>query len=100
MKECCEKHLYEQFGQETAEDLYKLYVESVAEKLAELEEALQAEDWAKLDAAAHTIKGNALAAGDAQMAIVAIEMRSAAELHATERCSELISKVKMLQSKL
>jgi len=102
MKECCKDYLNEQFGgdADTIESVYALYVESVGEKLAEAKDALAAGDWAKLDVAAHTLKGNALAAGDKPLAEVAITLRNAAKLQATEQSAQLIAQIESLSSEL
>ena len=102
MKECCKEYLNEQFGgdADTVESVYALYVESVGEKLAEAKDALAGGDWIKLDAAAHTLKGNALAAGDNPLAEVAIALRNAAKLQAIEHSTQLISQIEKLQSEL
>ena len=70
MKECCRKYLTEQFGDDTevVDAIYAEYVSSIGAKMAEADAALAAGAWDALDRAAHTIKGNALAAGDQQMA--------------------------------
>jgi len=54
----------------------------------------------KLDAAAHTLKGNALAAGDKPLAEVAISLRNAAKLQATEHSAQLISQIEKLSAEL
>ena len=102
MKECCKDYLSEQFGGDagTIETVYALYVESVGEKLAEAKDALADGDWTKLDAAAHTLKGNALAAGDKPLAEVAITLRNAAKLQAVEHSAQLISQIEELSSEL
>jgi len=102
MKECCKNYLNEQFGGDagTIEMVYGLYVESVGEKLAEAKAALAGGDWAKLDVAAHTLKGNALAAGDKPLAEVAITLRNAAKLQAMEHSAQLISQIENLMSEL
>ena len=102
MKECCKEYLNEQFGGDagTIETVYALYVESVGEKLAEAKDALASGDWTKLDAAAHTLKGNALAAGDKPLAEVAITLRNAAKLQAAEHSAQLISQIEELSSEL
>ena len=102
MKECCKEYLNEQFGgdTDTVESVYALYVESVGEKLAEAKDALAGGDWTKLDAAAHTLKGNALAAGDKPLAEVAIALRNAAKLQAVDHSTQLISQIESLQSEL
>ncbi len=102
MKECCRNYLNEQFGgdADTVESVYALYVESVGEKLAEAKAALSGGDWTKLDAAAHTLKGNALAAGDQPLAEVAISLRNTAKLQETEGSAQLISQIEELATTL
>ena len=102
MKECCKDYLNEQFGGDasTIENVYALYVESVGEKLAEAKGALAGGDWSKLDAAAHTLKGNALAAGDKPLAEEAIALRNAAKLQAMEHSAQLISRIEELAATL
>ena len=102
MKECCRNYLNEQFGgdADTVESVYALYVESVGEKLNEAKDALASGDWTKLDAAAHTLKGNALSAGDKPLAEVAISLRDAVKLQAAERSAQLISQIEGLSAEL
>ena len=102
MKECCKAYLNEQFGGDVGriETVYALYVESVGEKLAEAKAALSGGDWTKLDAAAHTLKGNALAAGDQPLAEVAISLRNTAKLQETESSAQLISQIEELATTL
>ena len=102
MKECCKDYLNEQFGGDvgTIETVYALYVESVGEKLAEAKAALADGDWTKLDVAAHTLKGNALAAGDKPLAEVAISLRNTAKLQETEGSAQLISQIEELATTL
>ena len=102
MKECCKNYLNEQFGGDAdiIESVYTLYVESVGDKLAEAKSALAVGDWAKLDVAAHTLKGNALAAGDKPLAEVAITLRNAAKLQASEESAQLLSQIENLSSEL
>ena len=57
-------------------------------------------DWAKLDVAAHTLKGNALAAGDKPLAEVAITLRNAAKLQEAESSAQLISQIEKLSAEL
>ena len=82
MKECCKAYLDEQFGgdADVVGEIYSEYVTSVGVKLSEADAALAAADWTRLDHVAHTVKGNALAAGDAEMAETAITLRKAAAL--------------------
>ena len=102
MKECCRTHLTEQFGgdADTVESIYAMYVESVGEKLAEAKAALAAGDWGKLDVAAHTVKGNALAAGDTEMSDVAIALRNSAKLQDADDSAKLISRIEKLSATL
>lgn len=102
MKECCRVHLNEQFGgdADTVASIYAMYVESVGEKLAEVKDALAAGDWGKLDVAAHTIKGNALSAGDTPMADVAIALRNAAKLQEKGTAASLAARIESLSATL
>jgi len=95
MKECCRKYLAEQFGddEEIMGEIYGEYVQSVKEKIAELKEALGAADWQRSDRIAHTIKGNALAAGDEEVARLAIEIRKTAALGDGERSLSLLAEM-------
>ena len=92
MKECCKAYLDEQFGgdADVVNEIYGEYVSSVGAKLAEAEAALSAGEWDALDKVAHAVKGNALAAGDQEMADSAIALRSAAKLQEKERAAQLI----------
>ena len=98
MKECCKKYLDEQFGgdAEVIGEIYGEYVASVGEKLNEAKSALAAKDWQPLDRIAHTIKGNALAAGDEEMAQTAISLRSAAHLQDEGMAAGLVAKLEEL----
>ena len=98
MKECCKAYLDEQFGgdADVVAEIYGEYVSSVREKLGEAEAALAASDWSRLDKVAHTIKGNALAAGDAETADTAIELRKAAALSDAALSAPLIEKIREL----
>lgn len=82
MKDCCKTYLDEQFGGDAGivNEIYAEYVASIGEKRMEAKAALSAGDWAALDRVAHAVKGNALAAGDAEMAEAAIALRNAAKL--------------------
>ena len=102
MKECCAKYLDEQFGGDAdiVGEIYGEYVSSVREKIAEAGEALSASDWERLDKIAHTIKGNALAAGDTETADVAIAMRKAAALKDATLAASLIEKTRELAEAL
>ena len=102
MKECCEKYLNEQFGNDAAvvNEIYAEYVSSVNVKAAEADAALAAGEWDALDKAAHTIKGNALAAGDRQMAEAAIALRNAAKLQELDQAGRLIADLRALAEQL
>ena len=77
-------------------EIYGEYVSSIHEKIGEAGEALAASDWTRLDRTAHTIKGNALAAGDAEMAEVAITLRKAAALGDASQAATLVGRIKEL----
>ena len=98
MKECCRKYLAEQFGDDAdvVAEIYSEYVSSINAKTAEADAALANGEWNVLDAVAHAVKGNALAAGDQQMADTAIALRSAAKLQDSDQSGRLISDVKSL----
>ena len=102
MKESCVAYMSEQFGNDIAlvKEIYDEYVSSIRVKIGEAEKALAASDWAQLDRVAHTIKGNALTAGDNEMAQVAIELRSTAQLHDHEQSAALISRLRGLEELL
>ena len=82
MKKCCEEYLNEQFGgdPDVVSEIYGEYASSARDKIVEAASALESGDWQLLDRIAHTVKGNALAAGDQAMADAAIELRKAATL--------------------
>ena len=102
MKECCEKYLNEQFGNDAAvvNEIYAEYVSSVNVKAAEADAALAAVAWDALDKVAHTIKGNSLAVGDQQMADTAIELRNAAKLQDRDQAERLIAGLRALEKQL
>ena len=102
MKECCRKYLTEQFGNDTevVDAIYAEYVSSIGAKMAEADAALAAGAWDALDKAAHTIKGNALAAGDQQMADKAIAIRNAAKLQERDQAEGLIADLRALAEQL
>ena len=102
MKECCEKYLNEQFGNDAAvvNEIYAEYVSSVNVKAAEADAALAAVAWDALDKVAHTIKGNSLAVGDQQMADTAIELRNAAKLQDRDQAERLIADLRALEKQL
>jgi len=101
MKQCCRDYLMEQFGDEDIiKDIYAEYVNSIQEKLPEFEAALTAEDWQALDRLAHAVKGNALAAGDTDIADVAIALRSAAKMSEKNDATALYAKLKDLAKEI
>jgi HPt (histidine-containing phosphotransfer) domain-containing protein len=102
MKECCKKYLDEQFAGDAdiVNEIYGEYVASLSVKLGEAKTALAAKEWLPLDRVAHTIKGNALAAGDEEMAETAIALRSAANLKDDVTAAELVSKLEKLSTLL
>ena len=102
MKECCKAYLDEQFGgdADVVGEIYSEYVTSVGVKLSEADAALAAADWTRLDRVAHTVKGNALAAGDAEMAETAITLRKAAALSDAAEAASLIAKLRELATQL
>lgn len=96
MKACCESYLNEQFGGDAdlVAEIYGEYRSSAEEKLSEAQAALAACDWATLDRAAHTIKGNALTAGDPSTAETAIALRQAAKLADAATASSLVAQLR------
>ena len=102
MKECCEKYLNGQFGNdaEVVDAIYAEYVSSINAKAAEADAALAAGAWDALDKVAHTIKGNSLAAGDQQMADTAIALRNAAKLQERDQAGRLIADLRALEEQL
>ena len=102
MKECCRVYLDEQFGgdADVIGEIYNEYVSSMLEKLADAEQARAAEEWERLDRVAHTIKGNALAAGDNAMAETAIALRKAAALKDAPEVDALIARLRELEKEL
>ena len=102
MKECCKAYLDEQFGgdPDIVGEIYAEYVASVREKVEAADENLAASEWTALDRVAHTIKGNALAAGDTEVADAAIELRKAAALGDASLCSPLINRIRELLKEL
>lgn len=102
MKECCKTYLEDQFGgdADVMAEIYSEYVSSIQEKIVETEAALAASDWALLDRTAHTMKGNALAAGDAEMADTAISLRKAAALGDAGMAAPLVERIKVLAGEL
>ena len=102
MKACCTTYLNEQFGGDAAVmgEIYREYVDSIREKQQEAVKDRAAGEWSLLDRVAHTIKGNALATGDNEMAQVAISLRSAAQLQDREQAATLITRIQMLSEQL
>ena len=101
MKECCKKYLIEQFGDDDIiGEIYGEYASSAIEKTGEATAALAAEDWASLDRVAHTLKGNALASGDTEMADTAIALRKASALKDSAEAASLIAKLDALSKEL
>jgi len=102
MKESCRTYLNEQFGgdAEVVDAIYAEYVTSIDAKMGEADAALAGSAWDTLDKVAHTVKGNSLAAGDQQMADVAIALRSAAKLQDRDQAAQLIADMKALAEQL
>ena len=102
MKACCAEYLNLQFGgdDDVANEIYREYVDSIREKLKEAGAALAGGEWLPLDRVAHTIKGNALSTGDGEMAQVAIDLRSAAQLQDREQAASLITRIQELEGQL
>ncbi len=102
MKESCRQFLNEQFDgdAEVMEAIYAEYTESIRAKLAEAEQAFANRDWTALDVVAHTIKGNALVAGDNETAEAAIALRSAAKLNEEAQVQELCGRLRQLAGAL
>ena len=93
MKKCCEEYLNEQFGGDAdiVAEIYNEYASSVRGKIDEASQALSAGDWQLLDRVAHTVKGNALAAGDKEMADAAIELRKTASIRDADGSARLVA---------
>ncbi len=102
MKTCCKQYLDEQFGGDAdmVNDIYGEYVASMNEKAQEAVAALEGASWAVLDRVAHTIKGNALAAGDNDMAQLGIALRQAAKLQDASQAASLIEGIKGMAQEL
>ena len=102
MKECCSQYLNEQFGGDAAivGEIYDEYASSAREKTTEAAAALAAEEWTPLDRIAHTLKGNALAAGDTDMAETAIALRKAVALKDSAEAASLVAKLDALSKEL
>lgn len=102
MKECCRKYLCEQFGDDmdVVGEIYGEYARSAAEKTDEAFAAFAVGDWTLLDRTAHTLKGNALAAGDQDTADAAIALRKAVALKDADEAKALAEKLRALVSAL
>jgi HPt (histidine-containing phosphotransfer) domain-containing protein len=102
MKACCKAYLDEQFGgdEEVVTEIYNEYVDSAKTKIDEAKKAIADKEWQPLDKIAHTIKGNALAAGDEEMANIAIELRSAAHLQDEGTATTLVARLEELSGLL
>lgn len=102
MKECCSTYLNEQFGGDAdiVNEIYAEYSASAKQKVVDAEAALSAGQWDALDKIAHTIKGNALAAGDNETAQVGIDLRRAAQLKDATVASPLVEQLKVLTAAL
>jgi len=97
MKESCRAYLDEQFGDaDVVAEIYGEYVSSAREKIGEAGSLLADADWTRLDRTAHTIKGNALAAGDQEMADAAISLRKAAALGDAGQAAALVERMRGL----
>ena len=98
MKECCRQYLSKDLGDdmEFVKAVYAEYVSSIGDKMAEADAAVAAGVWDSLDKVAHAIKGNALTAGDQQMADTAIELRNAAKLQDRVLAGRLIADLRAL----
>ena len=102
MKDSCESYLREQFGDDAdvIGEIYGEYVSSRGEKIGEADSALAASEWDRLDKVAHTVKGNALATGDGEMAEAAIALRKAAVLCDAAQSGALIARMKEIAAAL
>lgn len=102
MKECCKTYLNEQFGDDAdvVNEIYGEYVSSVRVKIMEATTALTGSAWQQLDRVAHTVKGNALAAGDNEMADAAIQLRRVTQLQDAAQAGELIGRMQELSELL
>ena len=102
MKECCKTYLNEQFGDDAdvVNEIYGEYVSSVRVKIMEATTALTGSAWQQLDRVAHTVKGNALAAGDNEMADAAIQLRKVTQLQDAAQAGALIARLKELEELL
>ena len=102
MKASCKQFLAEQFNgdEEVIQDIYKEYVASMIEKTADIASAAAGGEWDRLDGLAHTVKGNALVAGDNDTAETAIALRSAARLREEAEIRRLVARLRELAAEL
>lgn len=102
MKASCRQFLEEQFegDRETVEEIYGEYVAAAREKTGEMSAAIAAEEWDNLDRLAHTVKGNALMAGDNDTVESAIALRGAAKLKDRAKAEALVARLKELVAEL
>ena len=102
MKECCRQYLNEQFGGDAAimGEIYDEYTSSTRESIRGATATLAAEEWTTLDRVAPTLKGNALSAGDTDMAETAIALRKAVALKDSAEAESLIAKLDALSKEL
>jgi len=102
MKECCATYLNEQFGGEAdiVNEIYAEYSASAKAKTEDAAAALAAGQWDALDKIAHTIKGNALAAGDNETAQVGIDLRRVAQLNDAAAAGPLVERLRALTAAL
>lgn len=102
MKPCCKAFLSEQFGgdEDIVAEIYAEYVTSLHAKAQEAADRLAAADWQRLDETAHTIKGNALVAGDTETADAAIALRGASKLGDSAKAGELVARIRELAAQL
>jgi len=100
MKKCCQDYMNEQFGGDAdlIAEIYNEYVSSVTGKIAQT--ALAEQNRTALDRIAHTIKGNALAVGDTDMAEAAIALRKTAALGDDAGSAELIARLASFKAQL
>jgi HPt (histidine-containing phosphotransfer) domain-containing protein len=102
MKASCKQFLGEQFNHddEVVAEIYAEYTGSLREKIGEIAEAADGSQWDLLDRLAHTVKGNALVAGDEETAETAIAMRSAAKLRNADEVRRLLGRLRELSAEL
>ena len=102
MKSCCNEFLSKQFGgdQAVVEEIYAEYRKALGEMLGELPGATARGEWDAVDRLAHTLKGNALAVGDAETAEVAIALRGASKLGDQDRAEECLVRIQELAAGL